>query len=726
MDAPPLCPAPAELRLEYLVVSPKAITVVATARRCAAPCPLCGCLSRRLPSRYTRTLADLPGHGVRVSLEAHVRRLFCGTPGCRRRICTERLPATMAPHARRTARAAAALELLGFAVGGRPGARLAAALGLVGGAWAIRARVHRAPEVAPPTPRVLGVDDWALRRGRRCGTTLLDLERHAVTDLLPDREAATFAGWLAAHPGVEVISRDRGGAYAEGARQGAPAATQAADRFHLLRHLMDAPERACLRHHAALRTAAEVTHPKPLAKEASRKRRYSGPPHNRPGPTRDEQQSAARRARRLARYEQVVALRAGGVSKLGIARTVGLDRRTVDTWRAAGPLPERAPKARQPHRLDPHVAFIVRRSDEGLTNAAQLARELRGRGVGTSDQAVRRYLAALRRLRPQAGGAQPARPPPRVPMPAPSPRQTAWLLRNVDRTPDELTDDERAFVATVCAPCPALAQARTLVGDFARLLERHDAAALVSWLTAAERSDACFGTGSSIVLGPAPTTGTLSFTLTDPRFGSGPFRVLGAYASYLVQVEDGFGDGDFDDNVLSVVIVKIKCMLGDPVLDDIVFRLAADEALRSSKIADPNPANRIEQFGFVWQNKTTGAIRVQPMAVRAATACDAELPPPPHDTESERLVAVYHTHPSFRHESMRHCNPNALPYNPDANGGGSDADWNYANEFGVDVNALGPDRVWRLDTSTPQRDWSRNENGWDRDTKKCPWLPSAP
>jgi transposase len=279
----------------------------------------------------------------------------------------------------------------------------------------------------------------------------------------------------------------RGGAYAEGANQGAPDAVQIADRFHLLRNLMDALERACTRHHAALRTAAATTHPKPVPKEETRMRRYSGLPNNRPGPTRAEQRSAERRTRRLARYEQVVALRAGGMSKLGIARAVGLDRRTVDTWLAAGHFPERAPKARQPHRLDPHADFLTRRYDEGLTNAAHLARELRERGVQTSDQAVRRYLTDLRRLRPRGGGAQPA-PPPRVPTRAPSPREAAWLLRNADRTPGELTDEERAFVAATCAQCPELARARAMVDEFARLLDRHDAAALFAWLTTAEQS----------------------------------------------------------------------------------------------------------------------------------------------------------------------------------------------------------------------------------------------
>src|SRR5262249_23079590 len=117
----------------------------------------------------------------------------------------------------------------------------------------------RLPNEPAEPPRVVGIDDWAWRKGQRYGTVVVDLERSDVIDLLPDRDADTAAAWLKAHPGVEVISRDRSAAYAQAATEGASQAEQVADRWHLLKNLREAVERVLERHSAVVDAALKTT-----------------------------------------------------------------------------------------------------------------------------------------------------------------------------------------------------------------------------------------------------------------------------------------------------------------------------------------------------------------------------------------------------------------------------------------------------------------------------------
>jgi len=254
--SPALVPDPAQLRVVCLTASDAAITMVVCTKAAEAPCPRCGQASHRAHSRYQRTLADLPWNGLAVQVRLQAHRFFCDNRACEQRIFTERIPTGAAPYARRTNRLAAWCTQVAFALGGVPGARLLRHSGCALSRQTLLRQtllrqIRSFPVASGPTPTVLWVDDCAFRKGRTSGTMFVDLEQHRVVDLLPERSADAVATWLNAHPGVQIVSRDRGGEYAEGAKRGAPEALQVADRFHLLRHLGDVTRRV-LQRHAAL------------------------------------------------------------------------------------------------------------------------------------------------------------------------------------------------------------------------------------------------------------------------------------------------------------------------------------------------------------------------------------------------------------------------------------------------------------------------------------------
>jgi transposase len=244
---------PTAIRLQKIVSDISSLTLVVQATRPRAECPRCHRSSSRVHSYYTRTVADLPWHGVSIRLRLHTRRFRCKNSLCTKRVFCERLPRVVAHYGRKTVRLEDALRLIGFLLGGEGGARAALRVAMAASPDTLLRRVRAAVKPCSPTPRVLGVDDFAFRRGQRYGTILVDLEKHRVIDLLADRESATLAAWLKAHPGIEVVSRDRPPTYAAAINEGAPAALQVADRFHLLMNVREALEKVMYRQNRLLR-----------------------------------------------------------------------------------------------------------------------------------------------------------------------------------------------------------------------------------------------------------------------------------------------------------------------------------------------------------------------------------------------------------------------------------------------------------------------------------------
>lgn len=223
---------PRGLKLEGLSIETGRVSISVGSDSTRSPCPVCGHRSARAHSRYLRTASDLPWHGISVTLKIHARRFFCDDLSCKRKIFCERLP-EIRPRARKTGRLEEALLAIAIELGGRAGARLALELGIVAARDTFLRRIKAAPLPEVGKVRVLGVDDFAFKKGSTYGTILVDLERHKVVDLLPERSQESLVAWFRSHPGaaeVEVATRDRSNIYREGLAKGAPGAAHVADR----------------------------------------------------------------------------------------------------------------------------------------------------------------------------------------------------------------------------------------------------------------------------------------------------------------------------------------------------------------------------------------------------------------------------------------------------------------------------------------------------------------
>lgn len=488
-----LLPDPASLAIETIEMDDEqgVIVLKGISNQTSNLCPLCQTLTERVHSRYTRTLVDLAWADWQVRLVVEVRRFFCHNASCRRWIFTERMPAVAVPWARRTRRVADVQREVGLAVGASMGARLMQKLNLPGEDDMVLCLVRQVEPAIVKSVRVLGVDDWAMRKGRTYGTILVDLETGEPIELLPDRKADTLAAWLRQHPEVEIISRDRAGADAEGAKQGAPTAVQIADRWHLLKNLGDALLKVLIAHQRPLGQLSPPVRSTPsacvpLLETAPTRDDAPEPVVNagqRPlGPAALERQEQGRAAR-YARFEEVRALAQTEATVSAIARQTGLDRKTVRKFIDASTFPEPQPRPKRGSVLDPYKAYLRQRWDEGCRTAVQLWDEIQALGYAGGRSIVADFMAQLRRdqgLAPHSRMLTPHAD--TTPL---TPRTATWLIM---QRPDQFEDDDHRLLAQIRQLHPDLDTAITLVQDFATLLRHRLSTDLDNWLDRAAAS----------------------------------------------------------------------------------------------------------------------------------------------------------------------------------------------------------------------------------------------
>jgi transposase len=426
-------------------------------------------------STYRRRLADAPVGGHPVMLWLGVRRFFCGNNECKAVTFAEQFEGLTSPRSRRTPPLARMLTSIGLALAGRAGTRLASELDLPASRSGMLRLVMALPDPETGSLTILGIDDFAFRRGRDYGTILIDVATGRPVDLLRDREAGTVADWLKEHPGIKVICRDRAGAYADGARQGAPDAEQVADRWHIYHNLCEHVGKAAARHRSCLEEPAPEEPGEPAVPEAPQA----------PDLQQAAIEAAARRVgesalavRTRQRYDLVQSLKAQGKGIKPIKRETGLAKGTVRRFYYAETIDELLAKVKdgRPSILDEHKPYLHQRWNDGCTNVTLLHAELEERGYKGSYGTIRDYMLPFR----EAGAAPPA---------VPGPPKARDLARWITADPDNLEDEEKAKLAQARERCPHLNALAGHVTEFAKILTGRHGDRLDDWITAAEADD---------------------------------------------------------------------------------------------------------------------------------------------------------------------------------------------------------------------------------------------
>jgi len=480
--------------LSDLIIEQVSITndVMITVRAASpmVPCPCCGTLSRRVQSRYTRTLRDLPVSGRYTHLTVHVRRFFCQESTCIRKIFAERFPSLTLPRVKFTLRLQETLRQMGFALGGEAGARLGRVLSIPGSSDTVLRLVKQTELPVASSPRVVGIDDWSWKRRLRYGTLICDLESRKPIDVLPDRSVESVSAWFEKYPSIEIVSRDRSSEYAAAIKKGAPQALQVADLWHIGKNLAESVSTLLARCRAEIRRGLHVQ------AEPSQEREEMEPvSEEERHPARslsEEQARVARRAQKLDRYEQIIELHDQGLKAAEIASRTGISGRTVQRWLAHGSFPEARRRRRRPSLIDPYERSVLQWWHEGNRNGLQLYRELITRGYKGSSKAMYNYLATLRTPQPDSLQSIPLKLRRRksVPLLPPplenfSAQRATWLFVCQPEKLDQIQQEE---LMRILQASPSAETAYSLAQGFMQMIREHTGQPLESWLNSVEES----------------------------------------------------------------------------------------------------------------------------------------------------------------------------------------------------------------------------------------------
>jgi transposase len=510
MERSPFLPLPEGMVIGQVEITPTQLTVEVISTQPCASCPGCGNLSDSVHCQYQRTVHDVPCGGRKVVLRLRVRKFVCRSVTFPRKVFAERLPELVQPWARASNRLLEELKAIGLAASAEVSERLAPRLGMKVKAPTLLRYLRTIPDAPKMEVNGLGIDDFALRRADSYGTILVNLQTRRPLDLLPDRTTEAVKPWLASHPEIQVVSRDRANAFADAVSQVLPHATQIADRYHLVQNLREHLQRlldhkrSCLPFVedtpvkcSQISTKEQAGSSSELTKDskadaasdvlpAEQQQGQTGAETELSRLTSAERRKQISRDKHLSRYEEVMALHREGWGQRAIARQLGLSRNTVKRYVRSPGFPERAAgsglRATGTNKLDPYLPYLREQWDAGLHNGARLLALVKERGYSGCQSGLRKRLAEWRAELP----------PRRWPGPPPKPRlfvqkgqrrlspRSASFLMIVP--PEKLTAKQRQQLEYICQASSDLHTVYLLSQEFVTMLKERQADCLHEWL----------------------------------------------------------------------------------------------------------------------------------------------------------------------------------------------------------------------------------------------------
>lgn len=463
-----ILPATVSLKARSVAYESGALEITVCTDQLHSECPKCHCKSFRKHSKYTRKLMDLPVSGNIVRIHLTAFRFFCDNTGCHRKIFTERFVHEIKPYARRLLRSNDLLGRVSVELGGNTGATISRFIGLpVSASTILRIIKIKEVKVKAVTSGIIGVDDWAFKKGHVYGTILVDLESREVIDLLEDREAETLALWLEKHPEVKVVSRDRAGNYAKGAKKGAPQAIQVADRFHLVKNLGDAVKKVFQGRGKILKEVYDKynsEHQRELpAEEQPATERQKEPENEGINPARQH------------KFEKVKELHRKGHHVTAISRALKIDRRTVSKYIQLEKLTRGV--RRISNKLQGFEEYLLREVNTGK-KIKTLYEDVVSKGFQGSYDKFRYHLKRLLKRKKITRKLDPVK--------SWSPQELSIMLYKDEK---DLEEEDKKFLNLLYERCPTIKQTGQLVGQFKGLFKAKKQGSLAAWIDTALKAD---------------------------------------------------------------------------------------------------------------------------------------------------------------------------------------------------------------------------------------------